>query len=134
MDFAAKFDQHATSGLALGRDALATLAAQLSGSPVRRTEKLSGGFSNTNILVEFADGERCVLRISAQHERLKTEADLLAHLHREAPELPVPQVLLAAMDALPGDVGAFAMTYIDGEPLANVEDELTSAACRDICE
>jgi aminoglycoside phosphotransferase (APT) family kinase protein len=134
MDFKAKFDQRPSSPASLAPEILLAAASQLSSSPLRNSAVLSGGFSTTNILLEFADDDRCVLRASPQHERLKTEADLLDYLSREAPEIPVPKVLWRASDHLPGELGAFAMTYIDGHLLANLEDGLSTATCRDICE
>jgi aminoglycoside phosphotransferase (APT) family kinase protein len=95
---------------------------------------LEGGFSTTNILLEFADGDRCVLRLSSHHGRLKMEADLLRYLSREAPEVPVPKVLWCASADFPGGLRAFAMTYIEGRVLADIEDSLSIADCRDICE
>jgi aminoglycoside phosphotransferase (APT) family kinase protein len=134
MDFKAKFDQRPSSPANLAPEILLAAASQLSSSPLRNSAVLSGGFSTTNILLEFADDDRCVLRASPQHERLKTEADLLDYLSREAPEIPVPKVLWRASEHLPGELGAFAMTYIDGDLLANLEDGLSTATCRDICE
>jgi fructokinase len=134
MDFKAKFDQRPSSPATLAPEILLAAASQLSSSPLRNSAVLSGGFSTTNILLEFADDDRCVLRASPQHERLKTEADLLDYLSREAPEIPVPKVLWRASEHFPGELGAFAMTYIDGHLLANIEDGLSTATCRDICE
>jgi aminoglycoside phosphotransferase (APT) family kinase protein len=134
MDFKAKFDQRPSSQANLSPEILLEAASQLSSSPLRNSAVLSGGFSTTNILLEFADGDRCVLRASSQQERLKTEADLLDYLSREAPEIPVPKVLWRASEHFPGELGAFAMTYIDGNLLANLEDGLSTATCRDICE
>jgi Ser/Thr protein kinase RdoA (MazF antagonist) len=134
MDFKAKFDQRPSSPANLAPEILLAAASQLSSSPLRNSAVLSGGFSTTNILLEFADDDRCVLRASPQHERLKMEADLLDYLSREAPEIPVPKVLWRASEHLPGELGAFALTYIDGHLLANLEDGLSTATCRDICE
>jgi Ser/Thr protein kinase RdoA (MazF antagonist) len=134
MDFKTKFDQRPSSPANLAPEILLEAASQLSASPLRSSAALSGGFSTTNILLEFADGERCVLRISSRHERLQMEADLLDYLSREAPEVPVPKVLWRAPEHLPGGLGAFAMTYVDGHLLASLEDGLSTAACQDICE
>jgi aminoglycoside phosphotransferase (APT) family kinase protein len=134
MDFKTKFDQRPSSPANLAPETLLEAASQLTSSPLRNSAVLSGGFSTTNILLEFVDGERCVLRISSRHERLKTEADLLDYLSREAPEVPTPKVLWRGPEHFPGELGAFAMTYIDGHLLANIEDSLSTAACRDICE
>jgi aminoglycoside phosphotransferase (APT) family kinase protein len=134
MDFKAKFDQRPPSPANLAPELLQKAASQLSPSPLRNSAVLSGGFSTTNILLEFADGERCVLRASPQHERLKMEADLLDYLSHKAPELPVPKVLWRASEHFPGGVGAFGMTYVEGHLLANMEDSLSTANCRDICE
>jgi Ser/Thr protein kinase RdoA (MazF antagonist) len=134
VDFKAKFDPHPTSPTSLPPEILREAAHQLSPSPLRNSSVLSGGFSTTNVLLEFADGERCVLRTSSQPERLQTEADLLDSLSREAPEVPVPKILWRASGQLNGEWGAFAMTYVDGHLLASVEDGLSTAACRDICE
>jgi aminoglycoside phosphotransferase (APT) family kinase protein len=62
------------------------------------------------------------------------EADLLDYVSREAPEVPVPKILWRTRGHLPGGLGAFAMIYIDGEPLAKIEDSLSRADCRHICE
>ncbi len=134
MDFKAKFDQRPSTPANLAPEILLEAASQLSPSPLRNSAVLSGGFSTTNILLEFADGERCVLRLSSRHEPLKTEADLLDYLSRETPEVPVPKVLWRASQHFPGELGAFAMTYVDGHLLANLEDGLSTADCRDICE
>jgi Ser/Thr protein kinase RdoA (MazF antagonist) len=134
MDFKAKFDQRPSSPANLAPEILLEAASQLSALPLRNSAPLSGGFSTTNILLEFADGDRCVLRISSRHERLKMEADLLDYLSREAPEVPVPKVLWHAPKPFPSGLGAFAMTYVDGHLLASIEDGLSTAACRDICE
>jgi Ser/Thr protein kinase RdoA (MazF antagonist) len=134
MDFTTKFDQRPTSLANLASEILLEAASQLSSSPLRNAAVLSGGFSTTNILLEFADGDRCVLRASPQHERLKMEADLLDYLSRQAPEVPVPKVLWRSSEYLDGKLGAFAMKYVDGELLANIEDGLSTADCRDICE
>jgi aminoglycoside phosphotransferase (APT) family kinase protein len=134
MDFKTKFDQRTSSPPNLAPEILLEAASQLSASPLRNSAALSGGFSTTNILLEFADGERCVLRVSTQHERLQMEADLLDYLSREAPEVPVPKVLWRASEDFPGGLGAFAMTYVEGHLLANIEDSLSTPNCRDICE
>jgi aminoglycoside phosphotransferase (APT) family kinase protein len=134
MDFKAKFDQRRSSPLNLAPEIFLVAASQISASPLSNSAVLSGGFSTTNILLEFTDGERCVLRISSHHERLKMEADLLDYLSHKAPEVPVPKVLWRAPEHFPGGVGAFAMTYIDGHLLASIEDGLSTADCRDICE
>jgi aminoglycoside phosphotransferase (APT) family kinase protein len=134
MDFKAKFDQRPSSPPDLVPEILREAATQISASPLRNSAVLSGGFSTTNILLEFADGDRCVLRLSSQHERLEIEADLLDYLSRETTEVPVPKVLWRAPEHFPGAVGAFAMTYIDGHLLASIEDGLSTADCRDICE
>jgi Ser/Thr protein kinase RdoA (MazF antagonist) len=134
MDFKTKFDQRPLSPANLAPEVLLEAASQLSSSPLRNSAVLSGGFSTTNILLEFAGGDRCVLRLSSRHERLKTEADLLDYLPREAPEVPVPKILWRASEQLEGGLGAFAMTYVDGHLLANIEDGLSTADCRDICE
>src|ERR1700723_2944631 len=131
MDFTTKFDQRPSSSPNLALEILLEAASQLNSSPLSNSAVLSGEFSTTNILLEFADAERCVLRISSRHERLKMEADLLDYLSREAPEVPVPKVLWRASEHLPGGLGAFAMTYIDGHLLANLEDGLSTATCRD---
>jgi aminoglycoside phosphotransferase (APT) family kinase protein len=134
MDFKRKFDLRTSSLAHLEPEMLSEIASQLSPSPLRHSAVLGGGFSNTNIVLEFADGEHCVLRLSTQHERLNMEADLLSYIPRDVPEVPVPQLLWRSPQPLPGGVGAFAMTYVDGEPLASVEDGLSRADCRHICE
>jgi aminoglycoside phosphotransferase (APT) family kinase protein len=134
MDFKTKFDQRPSSPPNLATGILLEAASQLSASPLRSSAALSGGFSTTNILLEFANGDRCVLRISSRHEQLRMEADLLDYLSREAPEVPAPKVLWRASEHFPGGLGAFAMTYIEGHLLANIEDSLSIANCRDICE
>ena len=134
MDFQSKFDQRHSSPANLAPEILEEAASQLSSAPLRNSALLNGGFSTTNILLEFADGDRCVLRLSSQHERLKTEADLLHYLSHQAPEVPVPKILWRASEHFPGGLGAFAMTYVDGHLLANIEDRLSTANCRDICE
>jgi Ser/Thr protein kinase RdoA (MazF antagonist) len=134
MDFTTKFDRRPSSPLNLAHEILLEAASQLSASPLRNSAALSGGFSTTNILLEFADGDRCVLRLSSRHERLEMEADLLDYLSHKAPEVPAPKVLWRAPEHFPGELGAFAMTYIEGHLLANIEDSLSIAHCRDICE
>ncbi len=134
MDFKAKYDQRPSSPSSLPPEIVLEAASQLSSSGLRNSAVLSGGFSTTNILVEFADGDRRVLRLSPQHERLQMEADLLDYLSREAPQVPVPKVLWRASEHFPGGLGAFAMTYVEGHLLANIEDSLSTADCRDICE
>ena len=134
MDFKRKFDLRTSSLSNPEPEVLAEIASQLSPSPLRHSAVLGGGFSNTNIVLEFADGERCVLRVSAHNERLNMEADLLHYLSREAPEVPIPKVLWRASEHQLGGLAAFVMTYIAGEPLASVEDSLSRADCRHICE
>jgi aminoglycoside phosphotransferase (APT) family kinase protein len=134
MDFKAKFDQRRSSPPNLAPEILLVAASQISASPLSNSAVLSGGFSTTNILLEFADGERCVLRISSRHEPLKMEADLLDYLSHKAPEVPIPKVLWRGPDHFHGELGAFAMSYIDGHLLASIEDGLSTADCRDICE
>jgi aminoglycoside phosphotransferase (APT) family kinase protein len=134
MDFKAKFDQRPSSPVNPAPEIITEAASQFSSSPLRNSAVLSGGFSTTNILLEFADRERCVLRVSPQHERLKMEADLLDYLSHKAPEVPVPKVLWRASEHFPGGPGAFAMTYVEGNLLADIEDSLSGASCRDICE
>ena len=134
MDFKTKFDQRPSSPPHLAPEILLEAASQLSVSPLRNSSALSGGFSTTNVLLEFADGDRCVLRFSSRSEQLKMEADLLDYLSREAPEVPVPKVLWRAPERFPGGLGAIAMTYIDGHLLANIEDGLSTGDSRDICE
>ena len=134
MDFEAKFDQRPSSLANPAPEILTEAASQLSSSPLRNSAVLSGGFSTTNILLEFADGERCVLRLSSQRERLEMEADLLDYLSHKAPEVPVPKVLWRASEHFPGEPGAFAMTYVEGNLLADIEDSLSGASCKDICE
>src|ERR1700722_2280880 len=102
MDFKRKFDLRTSSLASPEPQMLSEIASQLSPSPLRHSAVLGGGFSNTNIVLEFADGERCVLRVSPQHERLNLEADLLVFLSREAPQVPVPKVLWRASEHLPG--------------------------------
>lgn len=134
MDFKGKFDLRPSSLVHLEPEIILEVASQLSTSPLRHSVSLSGGFSTTNILLEFADGERCVLRVSPQRERLEMEADLLDYLPRKAPEVPVPKVLWRTPEHLDGGLGAFVMTFVEGDPLAKVEDSLSRADCRDICE
>jgi Ser/Thr protein kinase RdoA (MazF antagonist) len=134
LDFQTKFDQRPSSPANLAPKILMEAASQLSPSPLRNSSALSGGFSTTNILLEFADGERCVLRISSRQERLQMEADLLDYLSSEAPEVLVPKILWRAPEHFSGGLGAFAMTYVDGHLLASLEDNLSTASCRDICE
>jgi aminoglycoside phosphotransferase (APT) family kinase protein len=134
MDFKGKFDLRPSSLLHLEPEMILQVASQLTTSPLHHAATLSGGFSTTNILLQFADGERCVLRASPQQERLETEADLLDYLSRKAPEVPVPKVLWRTPEHLDGGFGAFAMTYVEGDTLAKVEDALSRADCRDICE
>jgi Ser/Thr protein kinase RdoA (MazF antagonist) len=134
MDFKAKFDQRPSSPADLAPEILLEAGSQLSSAPLRKSAVLNGGFSTTNILLEFADGDRCVLRLSSQHERVRMEADLLDYLSREAPEVPVPKVLWRSSEHFPARPGAFAMTYVAGHPLADIEDSLPVSACRDICE
>src|ERR1035437_7204242 len=111
MDFKTKFDQRPSSLANLAPEILLEAASQLSSSPLRNSAVLSGGVSTTNILLEFVDGERYVLRATPQNERLKMEADLLDYLSHKAPEVPVPKVLWRASEHFPGGVGAFGMTY-----------------------
>ncbi|HET6217147.1 MAG TPA: phosphotransferase [Acidobacteriaceae bacterium] len=113
---------------------LSEIASQLSPLPLRHSAVLEGGYSNTNIVLEFADGERCVLRASPRHERLDMEADLLDFLSREAPQVPVPKVLWRVPARPLGGLRAFVMTYVEGEPLASIEDRLSRADCRHISE
>jgi aminoglycoside phosphotransferase (APT) family kinase protein len=134
MDFKAKFDQRPSSPPNLAHEILLEAASQFSSSPLCSSAVLNGGFSTTNILLEFADGDRCVLRISSQHERLQMEADLLDYLSHQAPEVPVPKVLWRASEHFPGGLRAFGMRYVEGHLLANIEDGLSTAACRNICE
>jgi aminoglycoside phosphotransferase (APT) family kinase protein len=134
MDFKAKFDQRPSSPANPAPEILLEAASQLTSSPLRNSAVLSGGFSTTNILLEFTNGDRCVLRLSSQRERLKMEADLLDYLSHKVSELSVPKVLWRASEHFPGGLGAFAMTYVEGHLLANIEDNLSTAACRDICE
>src|ERR1700722_2423636 len=107
MDFKAKFDQRRSSPLNLAPEIFLVAASQISTSPLSNSAVLSGGVSTTNILLEFTDGERCVLRISSHHERLKMETDLLDYLSHKAPEVPVPKVVWRAPEHFPGGVGAF---------------------------
>ncbi len=134
MDFKTKFDQRPSVPNNLFPEILLGAAAQINPSPLRNSAVLNGGFSTTNILLEFADEERCVLRLSTHCERLKTEADLLDYLAHNAPELPVPKILWRSSGQFPGGMAAFAMTFIEGHLLADIEDTLSPAACRDICE
>jgi Ser/Thr protein kinase RdoA (MazF antagonist) len=134
MDFKEKFDQRPSSPTSLAPEILQEAASQLSSLPLRNSAVLNGGFSTTNILLEFADGDRCVLRLSSQHQRVKMEADLLDYLSHKAPELPIPKVLWRASEHFPGGPGAFAMTYVEGQLLATIEDGLSTTDCRDICE
>jgi aminoglycoside phosphotransferase (APT) family kinase protein len=62
------------------------------------------------------------------------EADLHDYLSHKAPEVPVPKVLWRASEHFPGGLAAFAMTYVEGHLLANIEDSLSTAHCRYICE
>lgn len=134
MDFERKYDRRPSSAATLPEETLVEAAGRLNGSPLRTSTRLSGGFCNTNVLLEFANGDRCVLRVSAEPQRLEMEADLLAHLPADAPAVPVPEVLWRSPGPLPGGVAAFAMSYIDGRPLASVEDALSAPDRRDICE
>lgn len=134
MDFKAKFDQRPSSPANLAPEILQEAASQLSSSPLLSSAVLSGGFSTTNILLEFADGDRCVLRLSSQHERVKMEADLLDYLSHKAPEVPVPKVRWRPSEHFAGGPGAFAMAFVEGHLLAAIEDGLSTTDCRDICE
>ncbi len=134
MDFSAKFDRRAGADVTLDAEALRAVAEEIYGGALRRAAPLSGGYANTNLLLEYADGERAVLRVARDPERLAVEADLLDLLPRAAPELPVPRVIWRAGAPMAGGIGGFAMSYVDGEPLARLEDELSAAACRDLCE
>ena len=134
MDFERKFDRRPSSAAALPQQTLLDVSGRLNGSPLRTATRLSGGFSNSNTLLEFANGDRCVLRVSKAPQLLAMEADLLARVSAEAPAVPVPDVLWRAQAPLTGGAAAFAMSYIDGLPLASVEDALSAADCRDICE
>jgi fructokinase len=134
MDFKRKFDRRVSSPVNLDPETISELASQLSASPLRHSSALTGGFSNTNIVLEFADGERCVLRLSPQPERLDMEADLLNYLSWEAPEVPVPKVLWRPSAHQSGGLRGFVITYVEGDTLAVVEDDLSRADCQNICE
>ena len=134
MDFSGKFDPRPASALALPAGALAAMARRLNGSALRASSRLDGGFSNANLLLEFADGERCVLRIARDCRQLTTEADVLTHVAATAPDVPVPAILRRPEDLVCGTLGALAMTFVDGHTVATVEDTLSEAECRDVCE
>ncbi len=132
MDFEAKYDRRPASRVVLARDALETVARSINPSGLRAILELSGGFSSTNLRLDFADGERCVLRLAHDAARLEIEADLLAFVAQEIPDVPVPQVLWRAPTG--GDLTAYAMTFVEGDLLSVVEDALAEEACRDLCE
>jgi aminoglycoside phosphotransferase (APT) family kinase protein len=134
MDFKGKFDQRPSAPVNLPAEILLEAASQITSAPLRNSAVLNGGFSTTNILLDFAGGDRCVLRLSTHHERLKMEADLLDYLSHNAPEVPVPKILWRSPGQFPGGLAAFAMTFVEGHVLADIEDTLSPAACRDICE
>jgi hypothetical protein len=56
MNFESKFDSRSSSVFHLEANTISEVAAQLSTSPVKQSTLLPGGFRNTNILLEFADG------------------------------------------------------------------------------
>ena len=133
MDFDAKYDHRSPEPLQLGRDELAAMTAEISPSPLARAAPLTGGFSNHNILLEFADGDRCVLRLSPDRLRLRTEADLMAFIAEQVPTVPVPAVRWWSEDD-EAAIGALALSYVDGTPLAIAEDQFTETQCRSVCE
>ena len=132
MDFDTKFDRQARAVAPLPQPAIEVAAAAIDCGALRRTTRLGGGFSNLNYLLKFEGGERCVLRVSPDRERLRMEADLMAHLATTS--VPVPEFLWQGVEPLPEGSWAFAMSYIEGVPIAAVEDDLPSTLCRDICE
>src|SRR4051812_22360374 len=134
MNFESKFDLRSSSVFHLEANTISEVAAQLSTSPVKQSTLLTGGFRNTNILLEFTDGERCVLRVSPHQEQLRMEADLLDFVSREAPDIPVPKIIWRAPDRFFSKCGAIVMSYVDGQPLARIEDDLSTTHCRSICE
>jgi hypothetical protein len=77
MIFECKFDTRSSSVYHLETNVFADVGAMLRNTPVKQPTLLPGGFRNTNILLEFTDGERCVLRVSPHQEQLQMEADLL---------------------------------------------------------
>ncbi len=132
MDFESKYDRRPASRIVLAREPLEAFAGRINPSALQAVTELAGGFSSTNLRLDFADGERCVLRLARGATRLETEADLLAFVAREIPDVPIPQVLWRAESD--GDIAACAMTFVEGDLLSVAEDGLAEAACRDLCE
>ena len=134
MDFTRKYDPGESTALTVPPGTLEAIAEAVAGCPLRSSSRLSGGFSNANFLLVFADGERCVLRVARDPARLTIEADILVHVLAVAPSVPVPHVLWRSDTPIPGGLGAFAMTFVDARPLSEVEDTLSDIDCRAVCE
>lgn len=96
-------------------------------------DRLSGGFSNSNYLISFVDGEHCVLRLSTNAARTRVEVDLLKFLAASVPDVPTPSVLWSRGPLRDGG-GAFAMSYVDGELLSRAEDEMSEADRNRVCD
>lgn len=132
MDFDSKYDRADTTALTIDDDGIAALAAAISSAPLVSTTPLGGGYSNHNLLIGFGDGERCVLRLSSDIDRLELEADIHALLAARVPDLPVPAILGNVVSS-DGTLGALALAYVEGEPLHRVEDSFSAAEQDDIC-
>jgi fructokinase len=83
--------------------------AALAGKKLVRTQPLTGGYRNENLLVECSDGSRYVLRRYRGEARAEVEAALARRL---SGLVPVAQVIAEA----PGG-GALLLDYVPGTPV-----------------
>ena len=133
MDFESKFDPRPTTDVAISDVGLDEITRVLGQGEPRTITKLGGGFSSANFLIEFEE-TRCVARLAADVDRLLREADLVSHVAKHAPTVPVPDVLHAFEETIDGVYGCAIMSFCEGSTLDKVEDALTKDECKEVCE
>ena len=65
---------------------------------------------------------------------LQLKWTLTSYLTQSVSDVPVPEVLSPFVVSPKGNWFAFAMTYVEGIALSQVDDVLSPAACKEICE
>lgn len=87
----------------------------LAGQQIIHAERLSGGYSNENILIQTGAGHKFVLRRYVRHNACAVEAALAARLRGV---VPVPEVIAADPGGTEADEPVLLSNFTDGLPLS----------------
>ncbi|SHO54633.1 phosphotransferase family protein [Vibrio quintilis] len=128
MDFDKKFDRREPT-TDFSQAKLQRLLCRSGYEPAGCIKKLSGGYSNLNYIFE-SKGTKWILRLSGKSVR--EFLGELSVLEQVETILPVPRVLQFETDAPEVNRHIAIMSFVEGVPLSQTEDDLPAAAIESI--